>query len=56
MERLGEDDFHADRKKNRKRNDADNKKEDEDMAMFLNDIEEDPEIRANINLYKVSFI
>lgn len=24
------------------------------MKMFLNDIEEDPELRANINLYKVS--
>ena len=24
------------------------------MRMFMNDIEEDPEMRANINLYKVS--
>jgi nonsense-mediated mRNA decay protein 3 len=27
---------------------------DQDVKMFLNDIEEDPELRANINLYKVS--
>ena len=27
---------------------------DRDMDMFMNDIEEDPELRANINLYKVS--
>lgn len=24
------------------------------MKIFMNDIEEDPELRANINLYKVS--
>jgi len=29
-------------------------KENKEMAMFMHDLEEDPELRANVNMYKVS--
>ena len=41
------------KKKERKMEKADFKN-DKDYELFLRDLEEDPELRANVNLYKVS--
>lgn len=49
MTEMNENNFHA--KKGKRENEREG---DRDARMFLNDIEEDPEMRANINLYKVS--
>jgi nonsense-mediated mRNA decay protein 3 len=42
----------ADRKKSKKNQDQDENQKNKDYEMFLNDIEEDAEIRQNVNLYK----
>lgn len=49
-EEKGENNIHI----KKKRGNANEDIEDRDKLMFMNDIEEDPEMRANINLYKVS--
>ena len=52
VEEKGENNIHG--KKNKKS--APENTDERDMKMFMNDIEEDPELRANINLYKVSIL
>lgn len=49
VEEKGENNIHTRKAKKGQEEDGDR-----DMKMFMNDIEEDPEMRANINLYKVS--
>ena len=50
MEEKGENNIHARKSKKATQEETG----DRDMKIFMNDIEEDPELRANINLYKVS--
>ena len=50
MEEKGENNIHARKSKKATQEEIG----DRDMKIFMNDIEEDPELRANINLYKVS--
>ena len=49
---LGENNYHASKKKGAKDQRQQEEREHADYNEFLNDIEEDPEMRANINLYK----
>jgi len=43
-------------KKKQKQLDRADKKNDKDYELFLQDLEDSPELRANVNLYKVSLI
>lgn len=52
MEKLDENDIWAGRKKGKKHEDAGVPTGEQDMNEFLNDIEENPDMRANITLYK----
>ena len=53
MEHVDENNIWADKKKGPKKKTQQTGGQ-KDMAEFMNEIEEDPEMRANINLYKVS--
>ena len=48
----GENNYHASKKKSAKDQRQQEDREQADYNEFLQDIEEDPEMRANINLYK----
>ena len=52
MEQQEQSNIHQGKKK--KNNDDGNQNQDRDYKEFLNEIEEDPEMRQNINLFKVS--
>ena len=49
---VGENNVHAMKKKSAKEQKNQEERENQDYNDFLQDIEEDPEMRANINLFK----
>lgn len=51
MEQQDTNNIHQGKKK--KNNDDEDQNQDRDYKEFLNEIEEDPEMRQNINLFKV---